>query len=233
MYIELLMKRYVPGKLKPFFSKYKSLTYKKGDTILRADDQPQGVYYIKTGFVKLDSILVIGRELTLNIFKPGTFFPMMWAIGNIPNSYFFIAQTDVSVNRAPKNEVLIFLKKNPEVLFELTKRILIGLSGVLANIEYMLSGDCYHRVVGATFLCAKRFGQKGKDAKLTINLPLTHQDIANIAGISRETTSISLKKLEKKRIISYKNRLIIVNSIKKLSQESLNLKKEYKTLLAA
>lgn len=145
----------------------------------------------------------------------------MWAIGNLTNSYYLIAQTNLHTYRAPRKDVLKFLKKNPEVLFELTKRILIGLDGILSNIEYMLCGNAYSRVTGALYLCAKRFGERVQNGKITLTLPLTHQDIANIAGISRETTSLSIKKLEKKRIISCKKKHLCDRGYEKFRKRNL------------
>ena len=200
--------------------------YKKGEIILRPEDKPQGVYYIKEGFVKLSTILENGKELTLNIHKPGTYFPMMWAIGGISNSYYFQAQVTTLIHRAPKQEVLSFLKKNPDVFFELTRRILVGLGGILTNIEYILCGNSYTRVAGAIYLSAKRFGEPSGKDKVIIQLPLTHQDIANIAGISRETASIAIKKLEVRKIISCQHHIFIVNATKKLEEEALISKKE-------
>jgi len=213
-------------KLDKFFSSSKTITYKKGETILRPEDKPQGAYFIKEGFVKLNTIFENGRELTLNIFKPGTYFPMMWAIGEIPNSYYYQAQTNTLIHRVPKQDVLAFLKNNPDVLFELTRRILVGLDGVLTNIEYMLCGNSYIRVVGAIYLTANRFGERTDGGKITMNLPLTHQDIANIAGISRETASIAINKLEKKNIIFRKNHLIVITSMRKLEIEAHNINKK-------
>jgi len=223
------VQKYIPGKLSTFFAGYKTITYKKGETILRSDDNPQGVYYIKKGFVKMDSIFENGREITLNIFKPGAYFPMTWAVGGIPNAYFFHAHTDVVIYRAPKESVLKFLKKNHDVLFELTRRILVGLDGILQNIEFILCGDAYHRVLGAVFLSAKRFGEVKGNGKITIKIPLTHQDIANIAGMSRETATLAIKRLRKKKIITYKKRLIFIANIK-IFEKELGLTKNQEKL---
>ena len=61
------MYKYVPGKLRRFFTRYKAIVYKKGEIILRPEDEPQGVYYIKEGFVKLSTILEDGKELTFTL----------------------------------------------------------------------------------------------------------------------------------------------------------------------
>lgn len=208
-------------KLENFFSQFKSIKYKKGETILRAEDVPQGASQILSGYVKMNSLLADGRELTLNIFKPGSFFPMMWAISNMENSYFFYAMTDVELRRAPKDSLVDFIKKNPDVLFDLTNRILIGLNGLITNFEHIISDNAYSRVISALFILAKRFGEKTGKNNIVIGLPLTHSDIANIAAITRETASIAIKKIERKKIISKQGRLFRIDSMEKLKEEFL------------
>lgn len=216
----------VSNKLEKFFSHFKSIHYRKHEIVIRADDTPQGVYYVKEGFVRLYVIFEDGRELTLNIFKPGSYFSMIWAIADIPNAYYFQTMTETLLQRVSKSMVIDFIKKNPDVLFEFTKRILIGLDGLLANIGHLLSGSAYDRVIAAILLSARRFGEKrGKD-KILIKLSLTHQDIANLAGITRETASIAMNKLKRKKILSYDHHLLIINNIRALEKEPLLESKE-------
>lgn len=205
-------------KLDEFFSKYKQLIFKKGEMLIRADEQPVGAFFLKSGYVRLGSIFANGTELTLNIFKPGSFFPMMWAIGEVKNTYFCQAMSEVKVCRAPKADVVKFVKENPEVLYDLTKRILVGLDGMLTNIQYLLFGSSYNRIAAALLLLSKRFGEKTKKG-MVININLIHQDIAHIAGVSRETASIAIKQLENKHIISRLKKKFVVEDIKKLTKE--------------
>lgn len=205
--------------LDDFFCQYPILRYGKDQILIHADDIPSGVFYVKSGFVKMSVILKTGREMTLNIFKPGAYFPMIWAITNIPDNYYYKTITATELQRAPRDVVLDFVKKNPDALFELTKRILRGVKGLLINIEHQLSGDSYHRVIAAIILAAKRFGLKEKEG-LIIKLPLTHQEIADIAGITRETVSLAMVKLEKKKIISYKGHTLLIKNLEGLNEQS-------------
>lgn len=212
-----------------FFSQYPVLQYDKNQIIIHADDIPSGIFYIKSGFVKMSAILETGREITLNIFKPGACFPMIWAITDIPDNYYYKTVTATEIQRAPRGMLLDFVKKNPDELFELTKRILRGVKGLLINIEHQLSGDSYHRVIAALVLAAKRFGVKGKKGLIIIKLPMTHQEIADIAGITRETVSLVMVKLENKKIISYKKRILSINDLEALNGESTIYEEEKPT----
>lgn len=205
--------------LDDFFAQYPVLQYDKDQIIIHADDIPSGVFYIKSGFVKMSKILENGREITLNIFKAGAYFPMIWAITDIPDTYFYKTIGPTELQRAPRDELLQFVKKNPEELFELINRILRGVKGLLINIEHQLSGDSYHRVIASLVLAARRFGFK-QEKGLVIKLPLTHQELADLSGLTRETVSLAIEKLEKKKIISYKKRTLLINDLEALNDES-------------
>lgn len=208
------------SKLNNFLSGFKLFHYKKGEIILRAGDTPQGILYIKKGYVKDYSISKEGEELTLIIFKPEDFFPMQWAINNIPNTHYFEAMSAAEIWRIPKDEFILFIKENPSVFFELTSHIILRLGGVLQRMEYLAFGNAYQKVASILMICADRFGEKERKGTV-IQVILTHKDIANLLGITRETVSVEVKKLERKKIIGYRGRLIVIKDIKGLNKESL------------
>ena len=187
---------------------------------MRPGDIPLGIYFLKKGYVRLYSIFESGEELTLIIFKSNDFFPVAWAINNDPNEYYLEAMTDAELYRAPKDDLLKFLSLSPEVFFEFTSRMLYRMSGVLKRMEYLVFGNAYQKVASMILICASRFGEKNGN-KLTIQLSLTHKDIANLLGITRETVSLEIKKLKEKGVVVYRGRYIIVEDINKLQKESL------------
>lgn len=207
-------------KFDQFFSKYRLFQYHKGEVILRAKDESRGVFYLTSGFVKLYSIAKTGQEFTLIIFKPGDLFPIMWAINNTPNDYFLGAQTAVSLRRAPREDFLEFVKNDPDVFFELTSRMLIRFGGLLTRMEYLVFGNAYNKVASILLICAQRFGAKVGQS-VVIGVPLTHGDIANLVGVTRETVSVEMKKMEKEQIIGYLRRLIIIKNMRRLKKESM------------
>ena len=212
----MLMNKKVVDRLEKYFSSYKLISYRKGDTIIYSTDEPNGVYYLKKGYVKMNIVSIDGNELILNIHKPGSFFSTFWAIGEKPNSYSFIAMDKVTIYKSPKEDFLVFLKENPEVLFDLTKRVLSGVDELVINITHLLAGSSENRVASALSIVTKRFGEKMKDGKILIKLNLTHQDIADMAGITRETASLAIGKLTKNKILKQQGRKFVIFDINKL-----------------
>ena len=208
-------------KLNNFFSKFKKYYYKKSEVILHGGDAPQGVYFISKGYVRDYSISTKGEELTLIVFKPEDFFPMSWVFNDKPNFHYFEAIVAVELWRCSKEDFITFLKANPEVFLELTSHIVLRLGGIMQRMEYLAFGNAHEKVASLLLILAERFGKK-EGRNVVIRVPFTHRDIAMFLGLARETASIELKKLERKRLIAYHKKLLVVKNMGKLRAESLS-----------
>ena len=135
------MRRKNPQELDSFFSEFKKISYKKGETILRPTEKPSGVFFLKKGYAKLYSLSKDAQELTFIIYRPGDFFPTIWPIQGPPLRYYTEALTNVEVHLAPKEQFQKFIKANNEVLFEITNRILTRFAGLLLRMEYAIFGN--------------------------------------------------------------------------------------------
>ena len=207
-------------ELHTFFSEYKTAKYKKREIMLRPDDTPSCVFYLLKGYVRLYALSEAGEELTLIIFLPGDVFPLNFILGNIVNKYYLEALGAVEVKKIPPLDFSDFVHKNPQILFKIISKVLIRFTGVLERMEYLVFGNSYQKVASILFICAQRFGVKKND-EILIQVPLTHKDIGLIVGLTRETVSIEVKKLERKKLIRYLGRLIAVENLEKLKTESL------------
>lgn len=205
----------ISQKLDSFFTAYKHLSYKKGEILIRADDNPSGISYIKQGYVKQYAISKKGDELVVNIFKPGSFFPMSWAINQTPNSYFFEAMTEIEVWRCPREKIIVFLKDNPDVLFDLLSRVYKGTDGLLTRMTYLMSGNAYSRLIIELLIYAKRF-ENGKD---NVPIDVSEKDLAAQAGMTRETVSREMRLLKDKKLIIMTNNKLVIPDIVKLEEE--------------
>lgn len=210
----------VTTKLTEFFLKQKKIHYKRRETIFRPSDVASGVFYLQKGFVRLYSISADGQEISLIIYKPGDMFPLNWAMNNIPIAHYHEAMTSVELWKVSKEQFLDFIQEDPDVSLYLAKEMLIRFNALLERMEHTVCGTAYEKVAAVIFLCGERFGIL-EENKFVIPLTLTHRDIASLAGITRETASLEVKKLEKKKFISYKRHLLVVNDMNLLKKETL------------
>ncbi len=209
--------------LEAFFSQFPTKRFKKGDSIIRASDPIESIYFLRRGLVRQYLITQEGDDISLHLFKPGSFFPIMLLLSNVENKYYFEAITAVETSRAPADKVLRFIKNEPEILFDLTTRFATGLMGMLVKNEQGLFTDAYKKVLALLLYLCERFGDENRDGT-AISLSLTHSDIGSWIGLRRETVSRQMEKLQKKGLVQQKNRTLIIASKEKLLNEFEEIK---------
>lgn len=202
-------------KIENFFRQFPLSSFNKGDTVLTAHKDPSGLFFLESGFVRQYVFTNQGSELTMHFFKSNSFFPLFWAINDLPNRFQYQALTPVEVRICPKEKFLEFIKSDPEILFNLSSRLLFGLDGLLTRVESLASSNAKQRTIGILIFLAKHFGVKN-DSGVTFSHPFTHEDIANLTGLTRETTSRELEKLAKSGAIEVKNHIISIFDLQKL-----------------
>src|ERR1035437_2268831 len=201
-----------------FYKQFKIRDYKKGEMLIRADDDPQGIFCLIKGYVRQYTISKTGAELTLHILKPLSYFPMVWAINGTPNVYYFEALTPVEVGRAPRDEVVSFIKDKPILLFALMSELLEDYAETLKRVEHLVFSDAHRRVISILIYIAKYFGEESKSG-IIVRHRFTQQDIATLVGVTRETASNELVKLEKEGLIKYVEHAMLFENIEKLNSE--------------
>lgn len=201
-----------------FYSQFSVRNYKKGEMLIRADDDPLGIFCLKKGYVRQYTISKAGFELTLHILRPISYFPMVWAINGTPNVYYFEALTPIEVGRAPRDQVVNFIKDKPTIIFELMSELLEDYAESLTRIGHLVFSDAYRRVISILLYIAKHFGETQKNGIL-VRHRFTQQDIATLVGAARETASMEIAKLLKKGLIRYVDHSMVFENLNKLSAE--------------
>lgn len=147
---------------------------------------------------------------------------MVWAINGTPNIYFFEVLTPVEVGRAPRDEVVNFIKDKPTIIFELLSDLIERYAETLVRMEHLVFSDAYRRVISVLLYIAKHFGEE-RGAGVIVRHRFTQQDIATLVGVARETASNEMAALEKKGLVKYIDHEMLFESIKKLESELVSI----------
>ncbi len=201
-----------------FLEQFRIVHYDKGEIILRQGEIPQYAYAVKEGVVKTYNIDSTGDERPISFDIKKEIFPVSWIFSKAPITlYYYEAFTDCELYVVPRDQYLEFVRKNPDVLVKILD------SFISSHIAYMLQVNALEQQKAASkllytlYFLMVRFGNHISPEEVKIQLPLTQQELANFMGITRETTAIELKKLEKLGIVSYQRASYSVNP-KKLSE---------------
>lgn len=207
----------VVKKIETFFSQYPKRSYPKDQIIVFSGESPEKIFHIISGKISQYDISYRGDEIVINMFKSPAFFPMSWAINKTPNKYFFKADEETIVYVAPPEEVVTFIKENPDVMFDLLSRLYNGVEGILARTVHLMAGSARSRIMYELLVEASRFGKKQPDS--TIQLSISESELASHAGLARETVSREMKHLKEKGIAEIIGTSIIIKNIEELKKQ--------------
>lgn len=209
----------VATSLLSFFSNYSHVMFHQGHVLIRAGEIPGGIYYLLHGVVRQYAISSKGEALMIHAFRPAAFFPMLWALTGRQNTHQYEAVTGVEAFRAPKEAVNDFLSKHPEEMETFTRRLLVGVGGLLTRIEHLVFDGAYRKTILLLCYYGRQFGRQD-DGVTVIPMPLSHREIASWIGTTRETVSIQMELLQKKGLIACRGRQLVIKSLAALEEEA-------------
>ena len=198
-------------KVEEFFDQYVKRSYPKGQIIIIAGETPRYIFYLKRGRVRKYAISYSGDEIIVNQYKPLAFFEVAWAVNKKPSEYFFKTEKACEVRVAPLDDVLKFLKNNPDVMLDLLSRVYRGIDGILGRLVYLMSGNAKDRLMYEILIEAKRFGKKQSNGQ--IKLDVTEADMAARSGLSRETVCRELQNIKKEGFVLTAAKSIVIKDI--------------------
>lgn len=179
-----------------------SKTFAKNEILLQQGDKPQVVYAVRSGLIKISDISMDGYEQMLWLAKKYDVVPLEWLFDASQTSpFFYTAHTKVEVFIISKEDFLDHINNDAEVLSEINRMISIKQRQLLEHISATLKPKARDKITHMLYHIGLRFCEDGKTLDTTIQL--THQNIANLVGITRETASLELLTLKKEGFIDY------------------------------
>lgn len=226
MYSELMLKNVLAvlpirktddESIMAHFSGGSLLRFSKNEALIQAHEEPQGVYLIKSGFVKAYSISRTGNENLLLVHQAGDFVPLPWALdGEHTTGLRYEAMSDVSVLRVSKNGLRSALGDNPWLSQQIMSQAVNMLGLYTQRIQTLEYTSARGRVISELIHLAERFGKHRGDG-LQIDAPITHQDIADSINMTRETASRAIESLIEERLLGQSDHLFTVKSMHRLN----------------
>jgi CRP/FNR family transcriptional regulator, anaerobic regulatory protein len=187
---------------------------KKGEAICLEGEKSDTLFIINEGQVKLSKITKEGKEQIVHILMNGDFFGEL-SLFSENERYNFSSYTisNVKLCTLSKRDMDEIIMSNPEIslkiLREVTKR-LVETENLAQNLA---TNDAEVRIANMLIDFAEKYGTQSNEG-ITIKLPVNREEMANYAGVTRETMSRKLGKFENEGIISAEgSKIIIINNM--------------------
>ena len=206
-----------------FFNKYsktKPHLVKKGTVLFNSGDPLGGIYFIKSGFIKLYRVSDDGRETVIYLTGPGNLLGLRALISKDARArHYTEALTDCQIINMTKDELFKILSAHPEHLVDLGYAFIERLNHAERRVEGFISSDTKERIANFLLDITLRFGKK-TEKNILIPLPLTHQRIAEFVGAYRETVTLAVNELEQEGVIKNQRGKIIITNLRRLKSLS-------------
>lgn len=173
----------------------------RGAILLRPDEPPSVLYFLKRGRVRLYKVKPDGREVTLAVLGDGNVFGATGSIDLGGEGTYAQVMDEALVCAMHLADVEELLRRQPAVAM----RLISLLGERVRDLETMVE-NLTHLDVGCRLLflltgLAKDFGTAADDGFTCLDVPLTHEEIATMVGSTRETVSATLSRLAKEGIV--------------------------------
>ena len=192
--------------------------YENGNYIFLEDSEGEQCFFVAKGSVNVTRLSKDGREVILTMLNAGDFFGEMSLLDGESRSANVIALEETEVLTLNREDFLVVLHDYPTIAIQLVKEMAGRLRKSDRQIASLSLSDAEKRIT----MCIIRFADDQgviKNGKVSIPKTPIQQDIANMAGTSRETVSRALSILEKENLIKRNGRELIILDYKKFIKE--------------
>lgn len=185
-------------------------SYSKGQMILMEESSGETFFILSSGAVKVTRMSDDGREVILAMLGEGDFFGEMSLLDGEGRSANIIAIEDTTTLTIKRAEFLSLMETYPKIAIHLLEELTCRLRRSDQQIESLSLSDAEQRISITLIRLAEELGTIKSGAVTIRNVPY-QQDIANMAGTSRETVSRTLKLLENKGYLKREGKKLIIN----------------------
>lgn len=180
--------------------------YAKGQTILYPEDMTAALYVLHAGVVGMHSIDEEGNRKIFHLVAPPALFPIVSFSAQLASvSWFYTALTDAKVYLLPYEKIKSMLNTpDGTKTYNFILRQLLGeVHELLVKIDTSTKTTSAAKLVAVLKVLCTYHIKEHSGSWQTVIFPVSHQLLADMAGLTRETVSIAMKQLDQDGIVRY------------------------------
>lgn len=190
--------------------------FSRGTPIYLPGERADSVYIVAEGLVKLCHLTVDGKVSTLAFIKIGEIFGELSLLETGTRGEYCEAATDTTIIRIPRETLLPHMEANMQFVVAITKIVGLRRKRIENRLKSLLFSSNQQRLAHLLLDLAEQFGTAVDDG-VRIGLKLSHQELANLIGTTRETVTILLGKMKADGMIGGKREKVVLTDIWRLA----------------
>ena len=201
-----------------FANKCRWVEYSPNYSIIEKGMSDTNVYFIITGTVHVLNYSETGRAITYAILKDGDMFGELAAIDGLPRSAWVCTITPCQMVTCPRKVFMKLLSDNAEVSLALLRRLSTNIRLLDDRLKDLTLLGAEQRACTELLRMAKP--DQAAPGGYVVSPMLTHENFANLVGVSRETVSRIFRKLREDSLIVHNKRGLCIPNRELLEQRT-------------
>ena len=190
--------------------------YPKGQVLFFENANPNGIFVIYKGKVKVYKIGIDGKEQIVRLAGPGELLGYRSLISNENSKASAEALEETVACFVPRDTLFDFMRTNPQISLKMMELLAKDLRAAEERITHLAQDSVRERLAQTLLLLKENFGVR--EDKKTLNIILTREDLANIVGTATETVIRLLSDFKKDNLIDLFEKKIILLDERKLAK---------------
>ena len=185
--------------------------FRKDELLMQQDERIRQAYVVKAGAVRCYDIATDGNQQLIWLATEGEFFPAAAPLAADETApFFYSAFMDSEVYVVNRRRLALFLKTNPGTMLDLYIAMTRRLTDLQSRVNAVAKPKAREKILHTLAFMADRFKTRRAGPQVEVVLPLTHQDIADLVGLTRETTTATLRTLRDEGFVEYDRRHFLI-----------------------
>jgi CRP-like cAMP-binding protein len=193
--------------------------YGRDDYIFFEGDIPEWFHVVKEGKVKLVKHSDTGKDVILQIFSSGDMFGETYLFDRKPYAASAQAMEPSSVLKLSRKDFFLLFSRHPFVATEMIMELGRQLREAQATIKSLAVDRVEQRIATILLKLADKLGSS-ENGGIMLNLSITRQDLADMAGTTVETAIRVMSRFTKAKIIKPASGKIVILTPKALQRIS-------------
>ncbi|RMH45135.1 MAG: Crp/Fnr family transcriptional regulator [Deltaproteobacteria bacterium] len=183
---------------------------RRRDVVYLPGDPGDAVFFVNGGRIKISKVTRDGKALTLSYCGPSEMFGETCLVDGGPRAEMAEAMDNSMITEIPRPDFERLIRDNAQLGYQMV-RILAGRRRDIEDkLEALVFRDVTSKLAELLLNLAEEYGVE--DARGTlVQLKITHQELANLIGSTRETVSLTLSQFKKKKYITTEGRKVIIS----------------------
>mgnify|MGYP000138433478 CR=1 FL=1 len=195
--------RLLPGERSALLAMATRKEFRRGEMLFKAGSHDGVIHILDRGRVKVYHLSPTGKEFLLWFCFSGEIFGLAEACHGGERQAYAQACETTQVFTIPQVDFKRFLESHPESVLLVNDILACRLRNLGHIVQSLVANDVSERVVQLITRLAASHGRKTADGDVTLDLRLTHQEMADMIGTTRQSVTTALSALRRRGALEF------------------------------